>query len=105
MIPRMSVSAMKKFQDLQVADYLDILQRRILCVLAGGVVIGAATYLYVKTLQDIYMSETVILVEPQKVPSEYVRSTSTGTIEGRLATISQQIMSRTRLEKIIQENI
>ena len=95
---------MKKFQDLQVADYLEILQRRILWVLGSGIVLAVATYLYVRTLPDIYVSETVILVEPQKVPSEYVRATSIGSIEGRLATISQQIMSRTRLEKIIQEN-
>ena len=102
---KISLSAMKKFQDLEVANYLEILQRRILWILACGIVTGLATYLYVRTLPNIYLSETVILVEPQKVPSEYVRPTSTGTIEGRLATISQQIMSRTRLETIIQENI
>jgi polysaccharide chain length determinant protein (PEP-CTERM system associated) len=95
---------MKSLHDLQLADYLEILRRRIVWVLGSGIVMGVATYLYVSTLPDIYTSETVILVEPQKVPSDYVRPTSTGTIESRLATISQQIMSRTRLEKIIQEN-
>jgi len=95
---------MKNLQDLQLADYLSLLRRRVLWILCSGVVIGVATYLYLKTLPDIYRSETVILIEPQKVPSDYVRSTSAGTIETRLATISQQIMSRTRLEKIIQDH-
>jgi polysaccharide chain length determinant protein (PEP-CTERM system associated) len=42
-------------------------------------------------------------VEPQKVPENYVRATVTGRVEDRLRTITQQIMSRTLLEKIIQE--
>ena len=52
-------------------------------------------------MPDSYRSETVILVDPQKVPDTYVRSTVTGDIRGRLSTLSQQILSATRLQKII----
>lgn len=48
-----------------------------------------------------YVSETVILVVPQRVPESYVRSTVTTRIEDRLQSIRQQILSRTRLERII----
>jgi polysaccharide chain length determinant protein (PEP-CTERM system associated) len=45
----------------------------------------------------------LILVVPQRVPESYVRSTVTTRIEDRLTSIAQQILSRTRLERIIQD--
>ena len=65
--------------------------------------IGAATVLVADYLPDQYRSETLILVIPQRVPEEYVRSTVTDVVEDRLRTISQQILSRTRLEQVIEE--
>lgn len=52
-------------------------------------------------MPDIYTSETVILVDPQKVPESYVKPTVTGDVRNRLGTLSQQILSATRLQKII----
>lgn len=52
---------------------------------------------------DLYRSETVILVVPQRVPDSYVRSTVTARIEDRLQSISQQILSRSRLEPVIND--
>jgi protein tyrosine kinase modulator len=52
---------------------------------------------------NLYMSETVILVVPQRVPDTYVRTTVTTRLSDRLQSISQQILSRTRLERIIQD--
>lgn len=49
-----------------------------------------------------YRSSSSIFIEPQKVPSEYVRSTVTTDIEGRMRSISQQLTSRTKLLKIIE---
>jgi polysaccharide chain length determinant protein (PEP-CTERM system associated) len=54
-------------------------------------------------LIDVYRSETLILVVPQRVPDSYVKSTVTGRVEDRLPTISQQILSRSRLERIISD--
>jgi len=45
----------------------------------------------------------VILVVPQRVSESYVRATVTTNIQDRLQSLSQQIMSRTRLENIIQD--
>jgi polysaccharide chain length determinant protein (PEP-CTERM system associated) len=50
-----------------------------------------------------YRSSSSIFIEPQKVPSEYVRSTVTTDIEGRMRSISQQLTSRTKLLRIIEE--
>ena len=54
-------------------------------------------------LPDLYRSETLILVVPQRVPESYVRSTVTMRIEDRLRSLSQQILSRSRLERIIDD--
>jgi polysaccharide chain length determinant protein (PEP-CTERM system associated) len=54
------------------------------------------------SLPDQYRSDTLILVIPQRVPESYVRATVTTRIEDRLQSMRQQIMSRTRLESIVQ---
>ena len=56
-----------------------------------------------KYLPKVYKATTLILVQPQRVPEAYVRPTITETVSARLNTISQEILSRTRLEKVIQE--
>lgn len=84
-------------------DILLILRRRIWLLLVPFAVVSAAVAAWAYKLPDRYRSETVILVVPQRVPESYVRSTITTRIEDRLQSLSQQIMSRTRLERIIQD--
>jgi succinoglycan biosynthesis transport protein ExoP len=48
-----------------------------------------------------YESTATILVDRQQVPEEFVRSTVTSAIEVRLQTISQEILSRSRLKELI----
>jgi polysaccharide chain length determinant protein (PEP-CTERM system associated) len=63
--------------------------------------LGAAYYAY--SLPNRFRSETLILVVPQRIPETYVRSTVTSRIEDRLRSISEQILSRSRLEPIIRD--
>jgi polysaccharide chain length determinant protein (PEP-CTERM system associated) len=63
--------------------------------------IGATMYAY--SLPARWMSTALIQVVPQRVPESYVRSTITARIEDRLESIRQLILSRTRLEALIQE--
>ena len=65
-----------------------------------GAVIGAGVAARTKPL---YRSDTRILVVPQRVPESYVRSSVTMNLRDRVQSISQQILSRTRLERIIQD--
>ena len=53
-------------------------------------------------LPKSYRSTTLILVEQQKVSEQYVTPTDSTPITQRLNTISQQIMSRTNLENIVE---
>lgn len=92
-------------QDLKelVFGYLGMMWRQkvwILTPLLAGILISA---ILIVKLPKIYRSTTLILVEGQKVPEEYVKSAVSGSVEGRLSTIQQQIMSRSLLEKIMQK--
>jgi polysaccharide chain length determinant protein (PEP-CTERM system associated) len=84
-------------------DVLRIAWRRKWAIAVPFLVITAGTALAVAWLPNSYKSETLILVVPQRVPESYVRATVTARIEDRLQTISPQILSRPRLEQIIQE--
>ncbi len=84
-------------------DVLQILRRRVWFLLVPFAVVSAGVAAWAYKLPDQFRSETVILVVPQRVPESYVRATVTTRIEDRLQSLTQQIMSRTRLERIIQD--
>lgn len=54
-------------------------------------------------LPKSYRSNTLVLVESQKIPEDYVKGIVGGTIEERLTMIQQQVMSRTLLTRVIDE--
>jgi polysaccharide biosynthesis transport protein len=57
----------------------------------------------VQRLPSIYRSEALILLDSQKIPERYVSSTVNTDVQERLASISQEILSTTRLQKIIDD--
>jgi polysaccharide chain length determinant protein (PEP-CTERM system associated) len=77
--------------------------RRKWLIVLPALLIGLSAAVYIRRLPNSYRSETLILVVPQRVPESYVKSTVTARIEDRLQAISQQIMSRTRLEQVITD--
>ena len=81
--------------------YLQLIMHRKWLVLGTFVVVSVATYVVSSRLPNVYTSSTLILVDPQKVPESYVKSTVTGDLRNRLGTLQQQILSATRLQKII----
>jgi succinoglycan biosynthesis transport protein ExoP len=96
----MTTSPLSSFD---VQTYLHLLLMRkwrliLVCVLGTAC---AAAYSY--QLPSLYRASTMILVEPQRIPAAYVSSTVTSTVQERLSTISQQILSRTNLEAIIRQ--
>ena len=85
------------------ADYIGMLQRRKWWIICSVFTISSMVACVSLLLPKNYRSETLILVEPQKIPEDYVRATVTSDATDRLQTISEEIMSRTRLEKIIHD--
>jgi protein tyrosine kinase modulator len=52
-------------------------------------------------LPNIYRSAATVVVEGQQVPETFVHSTVTSALETRLQTISQEVLSRSRLADLI----
>lgn len=82
---------------------LQIAWRRKWWILIPTLLIAGGVAGWTRKLPDMYKSDTLIMVVPQRVPEEYVRSTVTQSITDRLQSITQQILSRTRLERIIED--
>jgi uncharacterized protein involved in exopolysaccharide biosynthesis len=82
---------------------LRILWRRRWVIVLPFVFIAGATAAVSHSLPNRYRSETTILVVPQRIPADYVQPTISVRLEDRLASINQQILSRTRLEQIVRE--
>jgi polysaccharide chain length determinant protein (PEP-CTERM system associated) len=85
-------------------DYLvGALLRRKWWIVVPTIALTVAAIVAALLMQNLYYSQTVILIVPQTVPATYVAPTITQPIESRLRTISEQIRSRSRLERVIQE--
>ncbi len=72
-------------------------------IFLGTVVFFFAGATFVLLLPDHYKATTTILVDPQKVPEKYVSPTVNSDPGQRLSTISQQVLSATRLQQIIDD--
>lgn len=86
-----------------IQDYIDIILRKRRLIIISFVVFAILSIPIGLLLPKTYRSSTLILVERQQIPEQYVRSTVGVEIGDRLQTISQQITSRSLLEKVIKE--
>jgi len=86
-----------------ILEYWAAIVRRkwvVLGSLVAGVAIAAALCV---VLPESYRSSTLILIENQKIPDDYVKGIGGDNLEERLAMIQQQVMSRTLLGQIIDK--
>lgn len=88
-------------RDLTLDDYAAILKRRVWLILACAFLMLVISFGISLVLPPVYESQTLILVEQQKIPEEYVRPVVSQDLNGRLASMKEQILSRSHLEPII----
>jgi len=93
----------KPYRLRELGYYWVLLQRRRWWLMLPVFVVGTAAWGISWFLPAYYRSETLILVEQQKVPEQYVVSNVATDIQDRLQSMTQQILSRTRLLRIIDE--
>jgi polysaccharide chain length determinant protein (PEP-CTERM system associated) len=86
---------------LVIEDYFAILKRRGWMVVIPAVLIPIIAVAITYRLTPIYTSQTLVLVEPQTVPDTYVKPIIAEDLDSRLASMKEQILSRSRLEPII----
>src|ERR1700676_2604429 len=84
-----------------VENYGAIVHRRRWWILIPVFLTWTAVWGISWLLPSTYQSEALILLEQQNVPNQYVVPNVNASIQDRLQTISQQVLSRTRLQAII----
>ncbi len=94
---------MRAARPLSFQDYVTIVKRRWLLILAPTVVVPLLCYAASLTIPNRYTSQTGVLVEMPKVPDNYVKPVITQELSQRLATMQEQLLSRARLEPIIEQ--
>ncbi len=87
---------------LTLQDYSVILKRRWWIVAIPAIIFPIVGFGITYLVQPQYISQTLVLVEQQRVPESYVKSVVTEDLNGRLATMREQILSRSRLQPIIE---
>jgi len=90
-------------RELTPADYLAMLRRRWILIVVLAVVGGPLAYGVSRYLPDRYKSTTLVLVQQPSIPREIVNPLDTTDIGQRLASMQQQILSRSRLEPVIRQ--
>jgi polysaccharide biosynthesis transport protein len=102
----MSMPELQEEQDTGQLDYdriLDVVRRRhvqfLIPVLLGWLVVWGASWF----LPTRYKSSTLILVEQPTMPEKYVAPNVNENLQDRLQSITQQILSRTRLLMIVDK--
>lgn len=83
-------------------DYAAILKRRWWVIAIPVAILPIVAYVATFFIPPQYVSQTLVLVEQQKVPESYVKPVITEDLNSRLATMKEQILSRSRLAPIIE---
>jgi uncharacterized protein involved in exopolysaccharide biosynthesis len=91
-----------KSEGLNFKYYLALVSRKrwfVIIPFCLALIVGSV--LAVK-LPKLYEASTLILVQPQRVPEKLVQPVVDANIENRISNLSQQILSRSNLEKVIE---
>jgi polysaccharide chain length determinant protein (PEP-CTERM system associated) len=87
---------------LVIEDYFAILKRRGWMIIIPALLLPIIAVAITYKITPIYTSQTLVLIEPQTVPDTYVKPIIAEDLDSRLASMKEQILSRSRLEPIIE---
>ncbi len=93
---------MSENRELTMDDYLAMLRRRLKVILIPALLAPLAGFLVSYVFSPKYTSQSTVLVERQKVPDNYVQSIITADFTQRVQTLSQEVLSPSRLRPVIQ---
>ncbi len=95
---------MVRHRELSFDDYVAIVQRRRWLIVIPTILGVAAGYLVTLVLPSRFTSHTVVLIEQPAVPDSYVKPVvSLNDLNQRLASMREQILSRTRLQALVEK--
>jgi len=90
-------------RELTMQDYTGILRRRSWSILISAILFLGVGIALTYIIPPQYVSQTLVLIERQKVPESYVMPVVTEDLSSRLASMREQILSRSRLQPIIEK--
>jgi len=89
-------------RELTMEDYTGILKRRFWLILTSTLLLLGISVGISYILPPQYVSQTLVLIEQQKVPENYVKPIVDEDLSARLASMKEQILSRSRIQPIIE---
>jgi uncharacterized protein involved in exopolysaccharide biosynthesis len=89
-------------RELTMDDYLAMLLRRLRVILIPALMAPLAGFLVSYVFPPKYTSQSTVLVQGQKVPANYVLPVITSDFTQRVQTLSQEVVSPSRLRPVIQ---
>jgi len=89
--------------ELTLHDYIDILKRRALLMIAVFIVVIMTASALAILLPPVYQSSGTILIESQQISSDIIASSVTGYASERIEVIKQRVMTRENLLRIIKK--
>jgi polysaccharide chain length determinant protein (PEP-CTERM system associated) len=89
-------------RELTMEDYVAILKRRFWLIVISAFVCLAVSLGITRIVSPRFESQTLILVDQPKVPVDYVRPVIAQDLNSQLASMKEQILSRSHLEPIIR---
>jgi uncharacterized protein involved in exopolysaccharide biosynthesis len=93
---------MSENRELTMDDYLAMVKRRLKVILIPALLAPLAGFLASYAFPPKYTSQSTVLVEGQKVPDNYVQSVITADFTQRVQTLSQEVLSPSRLRPMIE---
>jgi polysaccharide chain length determinant protein (PEP-CTERM system associated) len=90
-------------QDISASDVVAILRRRWVLITLLTLIGGGSGYVLTRVLPKRFTSQTLVLVQQPAVSPDLVPTLISDNVNQRLAAMQQQILSRSRLEPVIQE--
>jgi len=93
---------MSENRELTMDDYLAMVKRRLKVILIPALLAPVAGFLASYAFAPKYTSQSTVLVEGQKVPDNYVQSVITADFTQRVQTLSQEVLSPSRLRPMIE---
>src|SRR6266481_7203590 len=90
-------------RELTFDDYLAIFKRRCWLIIIPSILGLPAGFILSVLLPPKYKSHTLILVEQPAISDSYVKPVVSEDLNQRLASMKEQILSRTRLQHLVEQ--
>jgi polysaccharide chain length determinant protein (PEP-CTERM system associated) len=95
---------MMENRELTMDDYLAMLRRRMKVILIPALLAPLAGFLVSYLFPPKYTSQSLVMVEGQKVPEGIVQPVVTADLTERIATLQQQVLSQSTLQPMLERS-